>query len=54
MRTSGMGCGGGGWGCGPFYRAGEVAGRTGNGQREFEFYSIGFQSQNEGREGGEV
>jgi hypothetical protein len=40
MRTSGMGCGGGCQGCGPFYRAGEagrqlVGGETAGGQWSF-------------------
>jgi hypothetical protein len=40
MRTSGMGCGGGGRGCGPFYRAGEagrrlVRGETAGGRWSF-------------------
>jgi hypothetical protein len=54
MRTSGMGCGGGGWGCGPFYRAeeaGEAADQRGNDRRAVEFYSIGFRRRNKGREG---
>jgi hypothetical protein len=57
MRTFGMGCGGGGRGCGPFYRTregGEAASRRGNGRRAVEFYSISFRSRKVGREGGEA
>jgi hypothetical protein len=42
MRTSGMGCGGGSRGCGPFYRAREAAGRRGNDRQVVEFYSVNF------------
>jgi hypothetical protein len=49
-----MGCGGGGWGCGPFYRAeeaGEATDQRGNDRQAVEFYSIGFRRRNKGREG---
>jgi hypothetical protein len=40
MRISGMGCGGGGRGCGPFYRAGEAGRRLVRGETAGERWSF--------------
>jgi hypothetical protein len=40
MRTSGLGCGGGGRGCGPFYRAREVGRRLDGGETAGELWSF--------------
>jgi hypothetical protein len=53
--TSGMGCGGGGRGCGPFYRAGEVGRRLVGGETDGGWWSFTpsvFEAEMRGRKAG--